>query len=75
MNWQPIETAPKDGSIVVAGAYMDEYAGEYEPIQTGRLIWEVELARFDGRWLSTDLDEALICPTHWMPLPQPPKGE
>lgn len=64
MNWQPIDTAPKDGTWVLlfgtpgviphVGRWLDEgwrnsHYGEREP------YW-----RFSGL-------------THWMPLPEAPK--
>lgn len=64
MNWQPIETAPKDehtdillyGILVhTGGAYMD--IGRWTNYQGGFWSW------------SADDSE----PTHWMPLPEPPK--
>lgn len=73
MEWQPIETAPKDGSVILTGSYLEEYSGEYEPIKTGRMEWAQEFARFDGGWRSTGWYSGLLSPTHWMPLPEPPK--
>lgn len=75
MNWQPIETAPKDGSIILLyrptaakwaviapGAWNDDhYAKHPRPYWEGWLkIGSVSEYRY---WT----------PTHWMPLPEPPK--
>ena len=59
-EWQPIETAPKDGTSILAidedGFYfVVEYAGVLEP--------------YGHQW--TD-GGTLLEPTHWMPLPAPP---
>ena len=68
MEWQPIETAPKDGTscLVVAG---DGNVGEAS--------W----CGPDGWWwINTHLEHWADSidfrhgePTHWMPLPDPPK--
>jgi hypothetical protein len=58
-QWQPIETAPKDGSIIIVAApavgaarwsHFREPAGYWEWFSGGRCR-----------------------PTHWMPLPSPPE--
>jgi hypothetical protein len=59
--WQPIETAPKDGTRVLA------WDG-----------WSVQtLEYWDGNeeWGQVgDSDRLTVSyPTHWMPLPSPPK--
>ena len=69
-NWQPIDTAPKDGTDILlfrSGA-----------VHRGR--WEKQ--RYHERpkpYWSDDLERGLgviWCrehpPTHWMPLPEPP---
>jgi hypothetical protein len=55
-EWQPIETAPKDGTQVWA---WDAERG------SNPALW------VDGAWWIT-YDDAMIHPTHWMPLPDPP---
>jgi hypothetical protein len=71
MTWQPIETAPKDGSLIV----LADYSGFRERGKDGMWIatgcWlapESDLEK--GRWW--DRIEYLYTPTHWMPLPEPP---
>lgn len=58
MEWQNIETAPKDGTrILVIGGLWDK----------------VEIALADGEWWSMRRKQgASGPPTHWMPLPPPP---
>ena len=75
MEWQPIETAPKDGSwLLVSNAekdgawiarYYEFYPSGYKP---------------DNPWFSLMLNHDGLpnprgssFPTHWMPLPEPPK--
>lgn len=63
MTWQPIETAPKDGTVVVLAEWSD-YHGAW---QFGTGYWRRYLPGFgDGfGWIGH-------APTHWMPLPDPP---
>lgn len=62
-EWQPIETAPKDGRqciIAIEGssrAFLAQYNGE---------AWNTIHAGKD--WTGHNV-------THWMPLPKPPEGE
>ena len=65
MEWQPIETAPKDGStfLVCVGNWMTvaHWHRQQQCLATnGRPIY----ARYPA-------DEL---PTHWMPLPEPPNA-
>lgn len=62
-EWQPIETAPKDGTeiIVLMGAKDIRLGWYFAPSSTTR------------GWL--DQSSKKIRPTHWMPLPDPPKSE
>jgi hypothetical protein len=79
-EWQPIETAPKDGTIILLAPHMMTGWWEF-----GDDNWQVLHIRLnaDGTiandWsvqpkmvfcLSTDMLGAE--PTHWMPLPEPP---
>jgi len=74
IEWQPIETAPTDGTVILVVvpssdlvytvAWCEEAEQEEEKDGLGigwRLTW-------DG-YLFHKLDY----PTHWMPLPEPPK--
>jgi len=60
MEWQPIETAPRDGTAII-GAW-----------QCLNKTWEMNKVHFDdGIWWTHYMDGAHE-PTHWMPLPEPP---
>jgi hypothetical protein len=62
MSWQPIETAPRDGTMIDVWAW----PGERIPDVSWREEW--------GQWLHDDGNGLLSCvPTHWMPLPAPPE--
>jgi hypothetical protein len=58
-EWQPIETAPKNEETII--------------------VWDanVELALWDSvqeEWISLE-SSFFLSPSHWMPLPEPPKQE
>lgn len=82
-GWQPIETAPKDGArilfydpqssgLVMSGCWDKEFESTRCDEATGE-------STFRGAW--TDYSVASFgyeeynefSPTHWMPLPEPPK--
>ena len=69
-GWRPIETAPKDGALIVLGARNGVWLGKYVPVyQSGY--------RPENPWSSMLLNhdhmaERYTRPTHWMPLPLPP---
>jgi hypothetical protein len=74
-RWQPIETAPRDGtSILVAGGTITWHGPG-----TTVTLEEVSHVNWDGAgwWVGNDEDgEHISCePTHWMPLPQKPKED
>lgn len=60
-KWMPIETAPKDQNILLYGAKRLDYC----------------VGRFQGgEWITESSHEwhLMYTPTHWMPLPKPPKS-
>lgn len=64
-SWQPIESAPRDGSKVLlyhAGYKSAFYQRDHEP-----RVW-VDVFR-QGNWYNTAPSAP---PTHWRPLPAPP---
>lgn len=69
-QWQPIETAPKDGRLIVLGARNGVWLGKHQPVfQSGYVP--------DNPWSSMLLNhdhmaERYTRPTHWMPLPAAP---
>ena len=68
MTWQPIDTAPKDGTEVLV--YAAEYPGDLlvdgEPLPAFITICAYHA---DAGWCVCELREV----TAWMPLPEPPK--
>jgi hypothetical protein len=78
MNWQPIETAPKDGTwiLVCGGRTNDDHkdrshaVAQWTHYLNGRTREEGnwQFAWYDGGYYGEYCD-----PTHWMELPEPPK--
>lgn len=79
-NWQPIETAPKDGTkVLIWEQYsrtpvVTSYSGYTN--KWGQVVgsWSACKEHYDvdgDAWLTDRLYQDLI--THWMPLPEPPK--
>ena len=61
MKWGPIDTAPQDGRFVLL----------FDPDPNIQEFW---IAQYDdGRWWIQDREYTAYAPTHWMPLPEPPK--
>ena len=70
MDWQPIETAPRDGRTVLLaepvdgkvfttpGHWLEDYGGWWE----------------HGSHPTDYVDLPVENPTHWMPLPPPPEA-
>jgi hypothetical protein len=58
-GWQPIETAPKDGTdmLVYQNGCFDVAS-----------VWWID-DNGDAVWFNGDV---VVYPTHWMPLPDPP---
>ncbi len=67
MNWRKIDNAPKNGTKILLADYSGYHARRTMWISSG--YW-VRLTNI-GFW--TDGVEALCTPTHWKPLPPPPR--
>ena len=61
-QWQPIETAPKDGTVIRVSDLLGR-----ERLAS----WYKESKYFDGHWMLRL--EKIPEITHWMPLPKPPE--
>lgn len=72
-NWQPIETAPRDGTrVVVWGVAVAEVGdGSNDTPVAMDAAWEHN--RF--RVTATTYYSLDVYPTHWMPLPAPPRPD
>jgi hypothetical protein len=67
MQWQPIETAPKDNSCVLV----------YVPMKTTKFIatafWDTVACEWRVAWTGLQNGPSRIeNPTHWAPLPDAP---
>ena len=60
-KWQPIETAPKDKTVVLT---FTDSEGRHAIFPA--YYWESY-----SRWLQ--IEGPFAAPTHWMPLPEPPE--
>lgn len=85
MNWQPIASAPKDGTeilawradcgiVLVRWTCMDDFCTESE---IEKVSEEDAMQRdwFFADFVSGGRLEGEEVPTHWMPLPPPPVEE
>lgn len=76
MNWQPIETAPRDGSDVLLFFPLDGL-DHRNHARTVICFWRLNETYpatsgwvFQGR--AVRAYSSIYQPTHWMPLPEPP---
>jgi hypothetical protein len=75
MNWQPIDTAPKDGTRIlihsedggIRAAWYDKNFAYIAPKKLRGGWTDDSIVSFD------DFEVAEFFPSHWMPLPEPPK--
>lgn len=86
-EWQPIETAPPDVPVLVFDPYLHDGAGAWCYCRENRPSvfvavfdstsewWTGDLVELEGGWESTGSFTVTqqLYPTHWMPLPEPPK--
>jgi len=70
-EWKPIRTAPKDGrTILIYGYWMGELGG----VGDEKSIWMASYGRSGWCIDGSEYYAAYVKqPTHWAPLPEPPK--
>lgn len=61
-QWQPIETAPKDGTEIIVVWYSDFYVGAPPKSHVGICSWA-------GAWVPYNRE-----PTYWRPVPAAPQS-
>jgi len=70
LDWQPIETAPRDGTAILIYDGIDYYVSWY----AFDSVFETNKSWIFGKATGPYNAYAEIdTPTHWMPLPEPPK--
>jgi hypothetical protein len=80
MTWQPIETAPKDGTVIDLWAQsMELISRDGDDLRPSVAFRVPDAIWFDGYWTDADGNPhphlegfTNITFTHWMPLPSPP---
>ena len=65
MKWELIESAPKDGTDMILYGMDGEIATQYEILIGYYFHSTRKFYTIDGIYIKH--------PTHWMPLPEPPK--
>lgn len=72
MEWKPIETAPKDGTRILA--YWPDVHGNYSATQTETWFGPRRAPNEQLCWQSVyEWGDEFVYPTHWTPLPPPPQ--
>lgn len=72
MNWQPIETAPKDGSEILASVLYQTIRQSKSLRVTYLAYWITDIKEYpEGVW-AFDHETPIPCgtPTHWMEVPR-----
>lgn len=72
-EWQPIETAPNDGTFFLAVSVDDpvDVRAVNQPDGCALGVWR-KSAHFNGEYCGVAV---MFTPTHWMPLPEAPTHE
>lgn len=77
-EWQPIETAPRDGTPVLV--FIPAPYPEHDDPKMATAVyfgrkWGWEVWCLPAEWDGQVVDKSLVdAPTHWMPLPAPPEA-
>jgi hypothetical protein len=69
MKWQPIESAPKDGTEILGWDKEGKYASVSFKVTRYYCNWENKYRDSKSWWKGN----VTCTPTHWMPLPKPPE--
>ena len=69
MNWQPIETAPKDGTVVDLYIHNSDHDGG---MRAADCRFNDDTDAWEDNYRN-EVEEYGYQATHWMPPPEPPK--
>ncbi|MAH32237.1 MAG: hypothetical protein CMG78_09400 [Marinobacter sp.] len=80
MEWLPIETAPKDGRLIlvsfgIKGVRAVKWDDPYDdnwPVSPDNGLWCVDDDKHGPYPLRGYTETGVRAPTHWMPMPEPP---
>ncbi len=72
-EWQPIETAPKDGQHVLLAITEDGPPG-LGYVSEGYYEEDGDRGWYSANTHWTDSYDGSLFPSHWMPLPKPPEA-
>jgi hypothetical protein len=74
MDWQPIETAPKDGTAILVACPEAEniFIGAWRTWESAALRGEVTAWWSNGAKNSYQPDQLILAPKYWMPIPDLP---
>lgn len=70
-TWQPIETAPKDGTEILLGRFVDKC--QFGHNNTVAVDYWHDVTRKDKFNGFGQFNPTYWPPTHWMPIPAPPE--
>lgn len=73
-EWQPIETAPKDGTLVFLWDAREQ--DEIDRVAVGKWLGPEDHHSIPGGMWAYTVDTMWwqFFPTHWMPIPDDPNG-
>jgi hypothetical protein len=76
MKWQPIDTAPRDGSVILVFDVDEAYASKPVGFTVMAVRWcpysKDDFRAPGGQWFAHYGPCRARNPTYWMPLPDPP---
>jgi hypothetical protein len=73
MDWQPIEAAPQDGSWVLLTGGKIDYGWDGDDGMPSMVVGQWACKGWQFAWYDSGYYGEYEGPTHWMPLPEPPK--
>lgn len=71
-EWQPIDTAPKDGTAILVGRFTGNPQASHEGVCA--VDWWRSITDRSGFVGFGQFNPSYFPATHWMPLPPPPTG-